>query len=75
MAQPTLRPALALLHSAHPLPLPAELALRVAVLLAQWSQRSRSRRALARLDGHLLKDVGLTRDQALDQARRHFWHG
>lgn len=33
----------------------------------------RERRALARLDSHALKDIGLTRDEALHEARRPFW--
>jgi uncharacterized protein YjiS (DUF1127 family) len=31
------------------------------------------RQALARLEGHLLSDVGLDRDQAVAEARRPIW--
>lgn len=34
---------------------------------------SRSRRALTRLDDHLLRDIGLTRDEAEAEARRRDW--
>lgn len=34
---------------------------------------ARERRALARLDSHLLRDIGLTRDDATEEARRAAW--
>lgn len=34
---------------------------------------SRQRRKLAELDDHLLRDLGLTRRQALEEAKRGFW--
>ena len=34
---------------------------------------ARSRRGLARLDDHLLRDIGLTRTEALKEARRRDW--
>jgi uncharacterized protein YjiS (DUF1127 family) len=34
---------------------------------------SRQRRALARLDAALLKDIGLTQDEAAEEARRAIW--
>lgn len=33
----------------------------------------RQRRALARLDDAALKDMGITRADALAESRRHFW--
>jgi len=33
----------------------------------------RQRRNLARLDDAALRDIGLTRDQAMSEARRPFW--
>lgn len=47
--------------------------------LRRWWRRAlelrRQRRALARLDEHLLRDIGLTREQALAEARRLPWRG
>jgi uncharacterized protein YjiS (DUF1127 family) len=43
--------------------------------LIRWVLRKRERRALRELahDEHLLKDVGLTREQALREAGKLFW--
>jgi uncharacterized protein YjiS (DUF1127 family) len=35
--------------------------------------RSRQRQALAQLDDRLLRDIGKTRQQALDEAAKPFW--
>jgi uncharacterized protein YjiS (DUF1127 family) len=37
------------------------------------AERRRQRRVLAGLDDHLLRDIGLTREQALVEARRPPW--
>jgi uncharacterized protein YjiS (DUF1127 family) len=71
----TLHPALAFLDRAAPLPVTAEIALRVAVVLASWSQRKRTRKALGQLDDHLLRDVGLTRSEAGLEMGKPFWRG
>jgi len=41
----------------------------------RWSERNRQRAALRDLadDQHLLNDLGLTRQQALDEANRPIW--
>ncbi|ETX28299.1 DUF1127 domain-containing protein [Roseivivax isoporae] len=57
------------------LALPAAMALSVAVTLAKWSERRRSRRALAMLDDYMLKDIGLDRSAARREASRMFWQG
>jgi uncharacterized protein YjiS (DUF1127 family) len=47
-----------------------------AARLNKWlpsSERSRQRADLRDLDEHLLKDIGITRQQALDEANRPFW--
>lgn len=48
-----------------------------AVSLARlWHQgilRARTRRALTRLDAHLLRDIGLTAEAAAQEAARPFW--
>jgi uncharacterized protein YjiS (DUF1127 family) len=43
--------------------------------LLHWSERSRQRAALRDLadDRHLLNDLGLSRQEALDEANRPFW--
>ncbi len=41
--------------------------------LCRAMARQRQRRALAELDDRLLRDVGLTRDQAQDEAHKPFW--
>ncbi|ETW14709.1 hypothetical protein ATO8_02340 [Roseivivax marinus] len=51
----------------------AALALKVAVTLTKWSERRRTRIALADLDDHMLRDIGLDRRTALTEARRKFW--
>jgi uncharacterized protein YjiS (DUF1127 family) len=39
----------------------------------RWSERSRQRVDLRELNEHLLNDIGITRQQALDEANRPFW--
>ena len=41
--------------------------------LLQAAELQRSRRALARLDDHLLRDIGLTRAEAEAEVRRGTW--
>lgn len=68
--------------SAHRLALPLSLHLRrtgaaLALLPARIravSALSRSRRGLARLDDHLLRDIGLTRAEATAEADRADWN-
>ena len=38
-----------------------------------WRERARQRRALTSLDDHLLRDVGLSRAEAVREARKPFW--
>ena len=44
-----------------------------AVAVWSWMERSRQRRALAQLDDHLLRDIGLTRDEARREWATPFW--
>jgi uncharacterized protein YjiS (DUF1127 family) len=37
------------------------------------SERSRQRQALAELEDHFLKDIGVTRQQAIAEAAKPFW--
>lgn len=41
--------------------------------LARWHSRSRSRRALARLDDHMLRDIGLSEQSRAHEADKPFW--
>ncbi|MCA0940892.1 DUF1127 domain-containing protein [Yangia mangrovi] len=75
MAHAAHAPLIAYLDAQKPLPPFAALALRVAVVSAQWSERRRTRLALTDLDDRLLRDVGLERSAALREARRMFWQG
>lgn len=48
---------------------------RVIDLLLEWNERTRQRRRLARLDDRLLADLGLSRVDAEQEARKPFWRG
>lgn len=48
------------------------IALAVATLRL-WLQRAAQRRALARLEAHRLRDIGITRQEADCEAGRPFW--
>lgn len=45
----------------------------VALTLAAWDNRRRSRAALGRLDSHLLQDIGLGPDRAASECTKPFW--
>jgi len=38
-----------------------------------WYERSRQRRSLARLDNHILRDIGVDRIAAMEEASKPFW--
>lgn len=46
---------------------------RLITLIETWLDLSRERRALAALDDRMLKDIGLNRASAAQEARRPFW--
>jgi uncharacterized protein YjiS (DUF1127 family) len=46
---------------------------RALALLRTWRQRFRDREALAQLDDRSLRDIGLTRCDALGEADKPFW--
>jgi uncharacterized protein YjiS (DUF1127 family) len=46
---------------------------RCADLVLGWQARASQRAALASLDDRMLKDVGLSRAAASEEARRPFW--
>ena len=41
--------------------------------VAIWVQRSRQRKHLARLDQHLLDDIGLTQEMVVKEIAKPFW--
>ena len=41
--------------------------------LTIWQERDRQRRALARLDDRLLRDIGVSRTAALRESQKPFW--
>lgn len=57
------------------LPVTATVFLYAAVVLTQWAQLYRSRQDLRDLDGHLLRDIGISPEDAEREARRPFWQG
>lgn len=42
-------------------------------LIAQWIERVRQRRALATLDDYMLRDIGITRVEAVRECAKPFW--
>ncbi len=48
-------------------------AVSVRQVVSGWLNRHRSRRALALLDEHLLRDIGLTAQDASDELRKPLW--
>ena len=55
------------------LPPLSRLLVNVALRIADWDSRFRGRRALARLDTHLLRDIGLDARLAEDEVAKPFW--
>ena len=46
---------------------------RALAMLLYWHDISRERRALLELDDHMLRDIGITRADAEQEAGRPFW--
>jgi uncharacterized protein YjiS (DUF1127 family) len=46
---------------------------RAITTLLRWQELARERRALMRLDDHMLKDIGITRADAQRESERPFW--
>lgn len=47
--------------------------LKTVCLLQLWSERASQRRRLAELDGHMLKDIGISRADAAREYGKWFW--
>lgn len=69
------------LHSAHiallrdqsRLPTAAQALILAAVMVTKWDRMRRTRQSLAKLDPHLLDDVGITRTTAAREIQKPFW--
>ncbi len=46
---------------------------RLFAALLRWQQRAEERHALEALSDHILKDIGISRSDALAEARKPFW--
>ena len=64
---------LAAMSADRALPLLSKVLLWLAYQAAVWVERARSRKHLAELDTHLLRDIGLTREQANQESVKRFW--
>lgn len=66
-------PAETLVFRPASLPPLSRLVLAAAVRVVTWESRQRTRKDLQRLDGHLLRDVGIDPLTAETEANRRFW--
>jgi uncharacterized protein YjiS (DUF1127 family) len=49
------------------------LGVAVVDVLLVWIERSRSRRQILKLDARMLEDIGVSRTDAVREARKPFW--
>lgn len=61
------------LFANRPLPPVATAVFALAVTILKWEQRQQTRRALKRLDDHMLRDIGLSQVEAQMECRKSFW--
>lgn len=61
--------------SAQPLPPLSRLVVTLALTVAAWELRHRSRKQLNRLSPVLLRDIGLDPEKATAEAAKPFWRG
>jgi len=59
----------------HPLPPLAQTVFALAVTVLKWEQRQQTRRALRKLDAHMLADIGFSADDARMECKKAFWQG
>ena len=57
------------------LPPVATVFVALAVAVTAWEERRSTRKALARLDGHMLRDIGLDARDASLETEKPFWRG
>lgn len=57
----------------HSLPPLSRMLVAVALGIARWDDRRRTRAALARLDAHLARDIGLTEASIDAECAKPFW--
>jgi len=46
---------------------------RVRAVLHCWEKRMHNRQSLAELDGHLLNDIGMSKEQQMREVSKPFW--
>lgn len=63
------------LSPGRPLPPLSRLAVALARTVVAWEGRHRARRGLARLDPHMLRDIGISVQEASDEISKPFWRG
>lgn len=56
-----------------PLPPVSAALFNLARVVLVWEQRRHTRRAMARLDGHMMRDIGLTAEAVADETAKPFW--
>lgn len=56
-----------------PMPPLASVLFRLAQTVARWEERRQTRRALARLDAHLMRDIGMTPLAQAAECEKPFW--
>jgi uncharacterized protein YjiS (DUF1127 family) len=53
--------------------LPMGSLMRLVLIGELWLERGRQRRMLGQLNDHLLKDIGVSRSEAMHEAGKPFW--
>lgn len=61
--------------SSRPLPPLSRIAVSLALRVATWEMRYRTRRHLTDLPDHLLRDIGLSTADASAEIEKPFWRG
>jgi uncharacterized protein YjiS (DUF1127 family) len=51
----------------------SNLVVKLFIAVDTWRQRSKTRAQLAGMSSHLLKDIGISRGEALFELNKHFW--